>query len=67
MTLVPGDYVFCQRSVQYFVACYEDKNEKINLHASHPSYINKQILYIAAIDSVIPLHTIHCQAFSQYV
>ena len=32
MTLVPGDYLWCQHSVQYFLACYEEKNEKATLN-----------------------------------
>ena len=28
MTLVSGDYLWCRRSVQYFLACYEKKMEK---------------------------------------
>ena len=30
MMLVPGDYLWCQHSVQYFLVCYEEENEKIN-------------------------------------
>ena len=26
MTLVLGDYLWCQQSVQYFLVCYEGKN-----------------------------------------
>ena len=25
MTLVPGDYLWCRCSVQYFLVCYEEK------------------------------------------
>ena len=30
MTLVPGDYLWCRRSVQYFLTCYEEKNLRFN-------------------------------------
>ena len=28
MALVPGDYLWCRHSVQYFLACYKEKSKK---------------------------------------
>ena len=41
MMLVPGDYLWCRRSVKNFLVCYEEKNYKINRHASRSNYLKQ--------------------------
>ena len=46
MTLVPGDYLWCRCSVQYFLACYEDKNLKSADVLATPTTLNNKLMLI---------------------
>ena len=38
-------FLWCRHLVQYILACYEEKNEKINRHTSYPNYL-KQLTHL---------------------
>ena len=44
MTLVPDDYLWCQRLVHYFLVCYEE--EKINqLTLATPATLSRTLIF----------------------